>query len=472
MKNQTEVNYGSGNTVKRIGALLGATVMVLCLTNASRAAAQTTAPLAPVDLGAAKTFAVLAASTVTNTGLSNINGDLGIWPGTAYVPGTPSATVNGTIHAGDVAANQAQASLTIAYNDAAGRSTAPITVAGDLGGQTLAPGLYKSASTLAITGDLTLDANGDPNAVYIFQMGSALNVATGGRVVMIGGAQAANVFWQVGSSATLGTYSAFKGTIMAYASITLGTGATLDGRALAQNAAVTLDTNAVAVQIIVTPPPPVVPPVAVGPAVISPIELGSASSFAVLAGSTVTNTGLSNINGGLGIYPGTAYVPGTPSATVNGTIHAGDVLAHDAQACLTIAYNDAAGRSTAPITVAGDLGGQTLAPGLYKSASTLAITGVLTLDAQGDPNAVYIFQIGSALNVASYGQVVLIGGAKAANVFWQLGSSATLGTHSAFKGTMMAYASITIGTGATLDGRALAQNAAVTLDTNAVTKPF
>jgi hypothetical protein len=470
LKNQSEVNYGSGNTMKRISALLGAAAMVLCLTNANRAAAQTSAPLAPVDLGSAKTFAVLAGSTVTNTGLSNINGDLGIYPGTAYVPGTPSATVNGTIHAGDVAAHQAQASLTVAYSDAAGRSTAPITVAGDLGGQTLAPGLYKSASTLAITGDLTLDANGDPNAVYIFQMGSALNVATGGRVVLIGGTQAANVFWQVASSATLGTYSAFKGTIMAYASITIGTGATLDGRALAQNAAVTLDTNAVTMQITVTPPPPVVPPVAQAPSLLSPIELGSAGSFAVLAGSTVTNTGLSNINGDLGIYPGTAYVPGTPSATVNGTIHAGDVLAHDAQACLTIAYNDAAGRSTAPITIAGDLGGQTLAPGLYKSASTLAITGDLTLDAKGDPNAVYIFQIGSALNVASYGRVVLIGGAKAANVFWQVGSSATLGTYSAFKGTMMAYASITIGTGATLDGRALAQNAAVTMDTNAVTK--
>jgi ice-binding like protein len=470
LKDQNEANYGSGNIRKRVSALLASAALVLCLTTPNRAAAQTSPALAPINLGSASTFAVLAGSTVTNTGLSNINGDLGVWPGTAYVPGTPSATVNGTIHAGDVAANQAQASLTIAYNDAAGRTVGVIDVAGDLGGQTLAPGLYKSTSTLAITGDLTLDANGDPNAVFIFQMGSALNVATGGRVVLTGSAMAANVFWQVGSSATLGTHSAFKGTIMAYASITIATGATLDGRALAQNAAVTLDTNAVTMQISVTPPPPVVPPVA-GSAALAPIYLGVANTFAVLAGSTVTNTGLSNINGDLGVYPGTAYVSGTPSATVNGTIHANDVVAHDAQACLTIAYNDAAGRSTAPITVAGDLGGQTLAPGLYKSTSTLAITGVLTLDANGDPNAVYIFQIGSALNVASYGRVVLIGGAKAANVFWQVGSSATLGTYSAFKGTVMAYASITIATGATLDGRALAQHAAATLDTNAVTKP-
>jgi hypothetical protein len=248
MKSQTEVKYGSVNIMKKVSAFLVGAAVVLCLTTANRAAAQTPEALAPIDLGSASAYAVLAGSTVTNTGLSNVNGDLGVWPGTAYVPGTPSATVNGTIHAGDVAAHQGQASLAVAYNDAAGRSTAPIGVAGDLGGQTLAPGLYKSASTVAITGDLTLDAKGDPNAVYIFQVGSALNVATHGQVVLIGGAKAANVFWQVGSSATLGTYSAFKGTIMAYAAITIGTGATLDGRALAQNAAVTLDTNAVTKQ--------------------------------------------------------------------------------------------------------------------------------------------------------------------------------------------------------------------------------
>jgi hypothetical protein len=153
--------------------------------------------------------------------------------------------VNGAIHAGDIVAQHAQASLAIAYKDAAGRTTAPIKVAGDLGGQTLAPGLYKSTSTLAITGDLALDAQGNPNAVFIFQIKSGLTVATGGRVVLMGGAKASNVFWQVGSSATLGTGSAFKGTVMAYASITMATGAKLDGRALAQHAAVTLDTNAV-----------------------------------------------------------------------------------------------------------------------------------------------------------------------------------------------------------------------------------
>jgi len=244
MKKQSAVKCGSVNLTKRVSALLLGAALALCLTAANFAAGQAPAGQAPVYLGSARSFAVLAGSTVTNTGLTIIKGNLGVWPGTA-VTGFPPGQVIGTIHAGDTAAQHAKASLAIAYNDAAGRTVGVVGVAGDLGGQTLPPGLYKSTSTLAITGDLTLDAKGDPNAVFIFQIGSGLTVATGGRVVLIGGAKAANVFWQVGSSATLGTYSAFKGTVMAYASITIATGATLDGRALAKIAAVTLDTNAV-----------------------------------------------------------------------------------------------------------------------------------------------------------------------------------------------------------------------------------
>jgi hypothetical protein len=251
MKNQREVKCGSVKVTKRVSAFLMGAALVLCLTTANRAAAQAPAALAPVYLGSAANFAVLGASTVTNTGPSIINGNLGVWPGTAVTGFNPPGAVNGTIYdLGNTVAQHAQASLAIAYNDAAGRTVGVIGVAGDLGGQTLAPGLYKSTSSLMITGDLTLDANGDSNAVYIFQIASALTVNTQARVVLSGGAKAANVFWQVGSSATLGTYSAFKGTIMAYASVTLATGATLDGRALAKVAAVTLDSNAVTMQTV------------------------------------------------------------------------------------------------------------------------------------------------------------------------------------------------------------------------------
>jgi hypothetical protein len=176
---------------------------------------------------------------VTNTGASIINGDLGLSPGTA-VTGFPPGIVNGAIHAADPTAAQAQLDLTAAYNDAAGRTVGAITVAGNLGGLTLAPGLYKSTSTLAISsGDLTLDAQGDANAVFIFQMGSSFTSTVGRQIILAGGAKAANIFWQVGSSATLGTGSVFKGNILALASITVTTGAAVEGRLLARTAAVT-----------------------------------------------------------------------------------------------------------------------------------------------------------------------------------------------------------------------------------------
>ncbi len=209
--------------------------------------AATTIGQAQVVLATAGSFAVLAGSTVTSSGATTVNGDLGVSPGTA-VTGFPPGLVNGTIHAGDGSAAQAQLDLTTAYNDAAGRTVGAVTVAGNLGGLTLTPGLYKSTSSLEVSsGDLTLDAQGNANAVFIFQMASTLTTTSGRQVILSGGAKAANVFWQVGSSATLGTTSVFKGTIMADQSITLTTGATLDGRALARVAAVTLDANIVTI---------------------------------------------------------------------------------------------------------------------------------------------------------------------------------------------------------------------------------
>jgi hypothetical protein len=200
---------------------------------------------APVALRSASSFVVLAGSTVTSTGPTSITGDLGVSPGTA-VTGFPPGTVVGAQHAGDPTAAQGVADLTTAYNDAAGRTLCPVSVAGNLGGQTLAPGLYSSTSSLEISsGDLTLDAQGDGDAVFIFQMASTLTTTAGRQVVLANGAKAANVFWQVGTSATLGTTSAFQGTIMADQAVTLNNGATLNGRALARIAAVNLDSNTI-----------------------------------------------------------------------------------------------------------------------------------------------------------------------------------------------------------------------------------
>jgi len=197
-----------------------------------------------IPLGSAAKFAVLAATTVTSSGATTVNGNLGVSPGTTV---TGSPTVNGTTHLGDPTAAQAQSDLTIAYNDAAGR-LGGAAVSGNLGGLTLTPGLYTSTSSLEITsGDLTLDAQGDANAVFIFQMASTLTTTSGRQVILSGGARAANIFWQVGSSDTLGTTSVLKGNILAFTSITVTTGAAVEGRLLARNGAVILDSNTITI---------------------------------------------------------------------------------------------------------------------------------------------------------------------------------------------------------------------------------
>src|SRR5207245_11678096 len=182
----------------------------------------------------------------------------GLSPGTAGT-GLPPGTVNGTTHAGDPAAAQAQLALTTVYNNAAARTVGAIAVAGNLGGLTLPPGLYTSTSSLEISsGDLTLDAQGDVTAVFIFQMASTFITTVGRQVILSGGAKAANIYWQVGSSATLGSISVVKGNILALASITLNTGATLEGRALARTGAVTLDSNIVGLGVASDTTPPTV----------------------------------------------------------------------------------------------------------------------------------------------------------------------------------------------------------------------
>ena len=200
----------------------------------------------PVSLSASSNLAILAGSAISNTGATVITGDIGLSPGTS-VGGFPPGILNGTLHINDAIANQAKLDLTAAYNDAAGRtSTDIVTLSGNIGGLTLTPGLYKSTSTLAISsGDLTFDAKGNPNAVFIIQIASSLTTTSGRKVILSGGALASHIFWQVGSSATFGTTSVFKGTVLAMQSITFNTGASLDGKALARTGAVIMAGNTV-----------------------------------------------------------------------------------------------------------------------------------------------------------------------------------------------------------------------------------
>jgi len=209
----------------------------------------------------------------------------------------------------------------------------------------------------------------------------------------------------------------------------------------------------------------------IGPAVSlaydSSINLGTAENFAVLAGSTITNTGTTVIDGDVGLHPGTEFT-GQGTATINGEVHINDAVAITAKTDLEAAYNDAAGRTTN--TIASELGGSTLTSGVYSSETSFQITGTLTLDGENDPNSVFIFQAGSTLTTATDSSIVLINGASYENIFWQVGSSATLGTNSIFAGNILALTSITANTGAGIQGSLLALNGAVTLDNNTITQ--
>jgi hypothetical protein len=197
---------------------------------------------APVGLATAQPFVVLGGAGVTNKGPSVLNGDLGVTPGTSLTGFGAPAVVNGATHANDAVAAQAQADLTTAYNVAAGQPIAPGNdlTGVDLGGLTLSPGAYGYSSSAQLTGQLTLDAHGDPNAQFVFVIGSTLTTASASSVVLTNGASPCNVFWKIGSSATFGSGTAFEGNVMALTSISLNSGVTVLGRALARNGEVTL----------------------------------------------------------------------------------------------------------------------------------------------------------------------------------------------------------------------------------------
>ena len=250
------ISFDSSRTIVHIlavPALAAVMIAALMLGTPSRAEAVQS----PVDLGTAESFSVLGGQTVTNTGPTILSGDLGVNPGTS-ITGFPPGVALGSTHSADAVAIQAQSDVVIAYNDIAGRAPTE-NIAGDLVGETLVDGVYKSTGPISLSGTLVLDGQGDPNSVFIFQVAGTLITSTASTVALTNGARACNVFWQVAESATLGTASVFTGSILALASVTVTTNTVVRGRALARTAgAVTLDSNSfttTACDVIATPTP-------------------------------------------------------------------------------------------------------------------------------------------------------------------------------------------------------------------------
>lgn len=303
---------------------LAARLVSLVLLVALLAAAPLQAAFAAVapTLGTAGSFAVLGGSTVTNTGPTIIIGDLGVSPGTAITGFPPGTVVGGTTHAADAVAALAQNATTAAYNNLASQAcNTTFGVPTDLAGMTLVPGVYCFSSSAALNGALTLNAQGDPNAVWVFKIASTLITGSNASVVTINGGQQCNVFWQVGSSATIGTGTSFAGNILALTSITLTTNATLSGRALAQNGAVTLDSNVVSIAACGVPPVTPIPPT-VGKAFSPPTIAAGGTSTLTITLSNADATAATLTAPLVDTLPSGVVVAATPNAanTCGGTV--------------------------------------------------------------------------------------------------------------------------------------------------------
>jgi len=326
---------------------LGLTAALVFGAASSASAAVTTD--GPIDLGTAASYGVLAASAVTNTGPTVVNGDLGISPGTAITGfgAAPNGIVNGTVHATDAAALQAQRDTTTAYNVAAAL-TPTTTGISELTGLSLTPGVY-TGGALALSNNGSLTLAGAADSVWVFQAASTLTIGSATQIIITGGANACNVFWQVGSSASIGTGAAFQGTILAQQSITATTSATIVGRLLARSAAVTLDTNT-----ITAPTGCAAPGTPVGttaPTITSgaPADAteGTPYSHTVTATGTPTPTftvTAGTLPAGLTLDENTGVISGTPTTpgSTGFTVSAGNGTAPDATADYTVTTNPAA----------------------------------------------------------------------------------------------------------------------------------
>jgi len=304
----------------RLTVVSAAIFITVLLAGAAIASAQT----APT-LGAAQSFAVLGSSTVTNTGSTIVTGDLGLSPGTAVTGFPPGVVVSGSIYAANALSQSAQNALTTAYNSVVSQGCTADLTGQNLGGLTLTPGVYCFTGSAQLTGALTLNAQGNANAVFLFKIGTTLTTASGSSVLMINAGSACNVYWQVGSSATLGTASSLAGTIMAQASITLTTGASLTGRALARSGAVTLDTNSVTVTC---PSAAVCPTIVMSPPTLLPGTVGTPYSSTITASGGASPYTFSVTSGTLppgmtltaaGVLSGTPTTAGTSTPTIRAT---------------------------------------------------------------------------------------------------------------------------------------------------------
>jgi len=435
----------------------------------------------PIDLGTAADFGALSGAAISGTG--HVKGDMGAVGAIA-----PAITSTGTIYPmGHAVVMTALDDFATAYNEGMNRPYDVLLSAAayELGGTTLTPGVYKIGGAATVATPVTLDAEGDPDAVFIIQIIGALGTtAATGNVVLANGAQSANIFWIVDGAVSAGAGSHMEGTILGGAGLAFGAATTINGRLLAGSAAGTI---AMATTVSVPVDPSIVGgrvwfdadgdgiqdpsettgftnvPVSLLQLVFEKltIDLGTAADFGALAGAAITGTG--DVEGDVG--SGTGAI--APAITSTGTIYpTGHAVVMTALDDFATAYSDGMNRAydVELSAAAYELGGTTLTPGVYKIGGAATVVSPVTLDAEGDPEAVFIIQIVGALGTtAATGNVVLINEAASANVFWIVEGAVSLGANTNMEGTILGGAAITFGASTTISGRAMAGTAAGTI---------
>ncbi len=410
-------------------------------------------------LGTCANFVLFSSNgPVSNTGISHLTGNVGTNNGSS----TAFGNVNGVMHDGDTASIQCAADLLIAYNQLAA-TTATLFPSPSLGnGQTLYAGVHSISGATTLNLDLTLDAAGDPNAVFIIKTDAPFSTSVNSEIILTNGAQACNVFWKIEGMVSMASGTSFKGTVIANnAAIEMNTGVTLEGRALTTSGAITVD------GVLAYTPIGCGSPVLNGP--VAPV-LGAAACYAIFSSNgDVTNSGITNLTGDVGTNVGS--VTGFNSLNVIGTIHPiPDVSTAVAAADLLLAYNYI---NTIPYDIKllypAELGNNlVLTPHTYLMDGAATFTDTLFLNAQGNANAVFVIQINGALTTSTYSVVKLINGAQAKNVYWKIEGAVTINNYSTFCGNIICNngALGAINTGVILNGRALTTNGA--LNTTAI----
>lgn len=406
---------------------------------------------APV-LGTAADFVLFTSvGAVVNTQRSQITGNVGTNSGDYSGFGN----VNGVMHKADAATIQATLDLGVTYADLNTR-TSTFTHAPSLGGgDTLIAGVYSIAGATTLNGNLTLDAGGNANALFIFQISASFAANDSSQIILINGAMACNVFWKVEGMVSLLTGSIFKGTIINQAAINISPGVTLEGRALSTIGAVSV------VQVVAYTPIGCGSPVLTGPA--AP-DLRTVANFALFTGTgEVANNGITYVTGDVGTN--SSAPTGFDALNVSGMIHPGpDYFTQGAENDLALVYNYLNGLAPdIELLFPADFGHDlVLTPHTYHMGSAPALTGTVFLNAQGNPNAVFVIQINGALSTSTKAKVILTNGAQAKNVFWKVDGAVSIADSSEFTGTIIVNnAAIALNSGVRLAGRALTNIGAV-----------